>query len=178
MTGYAVRFAVLAPLFFALLYFEGFSPLIFVNEMQTELTAFLTEEGIALFAMPIRMDGNTLLFEHGMRLYIVNDCNGLAPVLFFWSAVLAFPTLLKRKVSWLLAGYAALTALNMIRIIAIAYGVTLDAESFGWSHNIVGRYGMGLFTLALFWIFTLSVEIRRQKRALSLLVGLPLPKEA
>ena len=177
MSGYALRYFVLAPLCFALVYFEGLSPLHFVNELQTALTAHLTQAGIVLFAMPIRMEGNTLVFEHGMRLSIVNACNGLAPVLFFWSAVLAFPTRVKAKFSWLLTGYAVLTALNMVRILAVVYGVTLDAQSFWWSHDIVGRYGVGIFTLTLFWIFTRSVEIRRQNGLFFPLAAPPLQKE-
>ena len=165
MSGYAVRYVVLAPLLFALFYFEGFSPLLFINALQTELTVLLTKAGITLFAMPIRMEGNTLAFGHGIRLYIVNACNGFASVLFFWSAVLAFPTRLKEKVLWLLVGYVVLSALNVVRILAVAYGMTLDPQSFAWSHDIVGRYGTGVFILLLFWLFTRGVEIKRPNSA-------------
>jgi len=159
MTGYIIRYTVWAPALFLLVYFEHFSPLVFLSEWQTLLTSYLTAKGIALFAMPIRMDGNTLFFEHGLRLFIVNDCNGLVPILLFWAAVIAFPTALKQKMAWLFAGYIVLTTLNMIRILAIAYGVSVDAGCFDWAHGFVGRYSIGVMTLTLFWIFTLKVKV-------------------
>ena len=162
MTAYAVRYAIVALLLFSLVYFEGFSPLFFLNELQTALTVQMTQSAVSLFSLPIRMEDNVLIFKHGMQLFVVNDCNGLAPLLLFWSAVAAFPTTLKTKIPWLLMGYVLLTMLNLIRIVAVAYGVTLDPQSFGWSHDIAGRYGMGVLTLLLYWIFTLRVEVIRE----------------
>ena len=161
MSGYVVRYAVWAPLLFALVCSEGGSPLYFIGELQTELTAYLTERGIALFAMPIRMEGDTLVFEHGMKLFVGHECSGLAPIVLFGAAVLAFPTTPRSRAVWLFIGYVVLTALNLVRILGVAYGVSLDPGSFGWAHDIAGRYGMGILTLALFWLFTLSAEVDR-----------------
>lgn len=162
MGGYVWRYALWASLLFALVYFEGFSPLFFLGELQTELTAFLTGQGIALFSMPVHMQGHALVFEHGMKLFIVRECSGLATIVLFWAAVLAFPTTPGSKAAWLFIGYAVLTMLNLVRILAVAYGVSFDPGSLGWAHDIAGRYGMGLLTLALFWIFTLRTEVVRR----------------
>ena len=161
MTGYAIRFAFFAALLFSLVYFDGFSPLIFVSEAQTALTVFLTGKSIALFSLPVGMEGTRLVFAHGMRLSIFNECNGLASILLFSSAVLAFPTLPKQKFSWLLAGYTLLSLFNLIRIVATAYAVSYDPAAFWWSHDIAGRYGTGLITLTVFWRFAYSVKMVR-----------------
>ncbi len=159
MAGYALRYAFWSLLFFALIYFEGFSPLFFFNQLQTELTSILTAFGISLSGLPIRMDAPLLLFESGTRLQILDSCNGLAPFLLYAAALLAYPAYNKQKLTGIVLGYLVLMLLNMARIMLILYEVSLDPANLTWTHDYVGRYGMGVMTLMLFWLFTEKVEV-------------------
>lgn len=160
MQGYVLRYAFWAPLLFALLYFEGFSPLFFIANLQTVLTAKLTEVGIVLCALPITLDGIVIAFKSGFTLQILHECNGFAPILLFWAAVWSYPTDIKLKVFWTLLGYTVLIMVNIMRIMLILYVVDIDKDNLTWSHNYVGRYGMGVMTLMLFWIFTQIAEVK------------------
>ena len=163
MKGYVLRYAFWAPLLFALIYFEGFSPLFFIANLQTALTANLTEMVIHLLTLPISVDGIVITFKSGFYLRILHECNGLAPILLFWAAVWSYPTAIRVKVFWTLAGYFVLVVLNILRIMLVLYVVDIDRENLVWSHHYVGRYGMGVMTLTLFWIFTSVAEVKEYR---------------
>ena len=90
---------------FFLLYFENFSPLVFINQLQTELSIYLTAVWIDLFNIPVRLQAETLSYTHGLQLEIVNDCNGLAAFLFLLAGILSFPTSSKAKMYWVVYAY-------------------------------------------------------------------------
>ncbi len=157
MLWFVLRFAIWSLLLFALIYFTD-SPFYFINVFQTDATIFVTDFWINHFNIPVTLEGNTVVFDHGLHLLILNECNGLTPLILYLAAILAYPTRYRIKVRWLLGGMIVLLTLNMVRIVMITLVVILYPDSFRWAHDFVGRYGIGAVTLYLFYFFTTHVE--------------------
>jgi len=154
MWGFILRYVFWTLLLYAVIYFENVSPLIFINTLQTDLSIYLTQLWISLFDMPIQMSGATLIYQHGLELEIVNECNGLAAFLFFMAAVLAYPAPIKIKIIWLILAYFILLIANTVRLDWILYHVIEHPEDFKFIHEVVGRYVIAAIPLVLFYFFS------------------------
>ena len=141
-------------------YLSQYSPLFFISDLQTDLTTILTAIGIDFLRLPVQMDGIEMVLADGLHLRILHECNAMAPLLLFAAAVWSYPTDLRTKVLWTVVGYLLLVLLNIARIMFVLYVVDIDRDNLEWSHHYVGRYGMGVLTLALFWVFTEVVEVK------------------
>ena len=161
MFWFVLRFVIWSLLLFSLVYFEKYSPFYFVNVFQTDATNLIMGWSIYLFDIPVRLIDDTVVFRHGLQLLILNECNGLTPFFLYVSGLLAYPTFYMSKFKWLLVGMVTLLTLNMIRIIMITLVVIVYPDSFELAHNVVGRYGVGVVTLCLFYYFTTHVETLR-----------------
>jgi len=159
MFWFVLRFAIWSMLLFGLIYFQDFSPLYIINKMQTEATVFVTQSWVEYCHIAVRVDNETVIFDHGLQLLILDACNGMAPFLLYLAAMLAYPTRYSIKTVWFLGGMAFLFTLNMLRIMLITLAVIAYPESFEWAHDIVGRYGMGIATLLVFYFFTTRVSV-------------------
>jgi len=158
MLWFTLRFAIWSGLLFSLIYFEHLSPFYFIHTFQTDAIIYITELWVSYFDIPVRLVGNTVIFQHGLELMILNACNGLTPLILYLAAILAYPTLYKEKVSWFLGGLVILLTLNMIRIMLITVYVIHVPDGFNCAHNIIGRYSIGISTLLLFYYFTKRVS--------------------
>jgi len=158
MLWFTLRFAIWSALLFSLIYFEEFSPFYFVHTFQTNATIYITDLWIDYFQIPVQLVGNTVIFQHGLQLRILNACNGLTPFVLYLAAILAYPTRYKQKISWFFGGMIVLLTLNMIRIMLITIYVTHVPDGFNCAHNIVGRYSIGTSALLLFYYFTTHVN--------------------
>jgi exosortase/archaeosortase family protein len=138
---------------FGLIYFEDFSPFIFINNLQTDLSVFLTQKFIDFSLLPVNMIGNSISFNHDLELKIVNECNGLAGVLLLLGAFLSYPTLLRTKINWIFFSYLFLVIVNSIRLNWIIYYMIEHPENFVFIHDIVSRYFFAIVVLLLFYFF-------------------------
>ena len=154
MWGFIFRYLFWVVLLYSAIYFESFSPLVFLNTFQTDLTVYVTQLWIDLFNVPIEMIGATLHYEHGLQLEIVNECNGLAAFLFFLAALIAYPASLKAKLYWGFFSYIFLFIANAIRVDWILYHVIEHPEDFELIHEVIGRYLIAAVPLVLFYYFS------------------------
>ena len=159
MLWFVIRFAIWSGLLFGLISFEGISPLYFLHTLQTDATIYITDVWIHYFQVPVQLVDNTVVFQHGLKLMILNACNGLTPFILYLAAILAYPTLYKQKFSWFLGGMIILLTLNMLRIMFITIYVTHVPDGFNCAHNIVGRYSIGISALLVFYYFTTRVSV-------------------
>lgn len=154
MWWFVLRYSFWAPFLFALIYFEKFSPLIIINHLQSDLSIYLTQLWINATKVPIQMFGATLIFTNGLKLEIVNECNGLAAFLLLLAAIIAYPAPKKNKFFWVIFSYIFLVAANSIRLDSIAYHMIEHPENFKFVHEVVGRYIFTMITLLLFYFFS------------------------
>lgn len=164
MGWFAFRFAFWSPLLFGLIYFENLSPFIFINNLQTDLNVFQVHQWVTNFEISVNMSGSYLIFEHGLKLQIVNECNGLAAFLLFLAAVLSFPTNIKTKVYWIFFSYFVLLVANSIRLDWITYHIIEHPEDFKFAHEVLGRYIIALIPLILFYFFSQSAPLSRPRK--------------
>ena len=164
MFGFIVRYVFWVCLLFWMVFFEPFSPLFIINQLQTDLMISLTWLWVDALELPLYIQDNTLLLANGMNLRIVHECNGLTPFLLFLAAVLAYPTFWKNKVVWAIFGYIVLLIINVMRMLLITLVVLDHPDLFHFAHNWVGRYSVGLLTLGLFFLFTYFVPVLKTSK--------------
>ncbi len=86
----------------------------------------------------------------GFAVNIENGCNGIETVLLFASAVLAFPSTPRRKALGLALGFAAIEALNLIRVVSLFWIGRHYPSLFSSSHTVVWQSIVVLFGVLLF----------------------------
>lgn len=156
---YVVCYIIWVSVLFALIFFEGFSPFHIINELQTTMTLYLTHLWVDIFSIQVSIIGEKIIFEHGFKLLILNECNGMTPILLFTAGVLSYPTKYQFKIEWILGGYIILVIINMMRIYFITIWLLDNPESFHFMHNFIARYIVGAFTLLLFYLFTRNAKV-------------------
>lgn len=162
MLSFVIRYGIWVSLLFFLLFFEGISPFIIFNEWQTQLTIQITAWWIQFFHLPVLLQGDTLILEHGFNLQILHSCNGFTPFLLYLAAILAYPTDIKSKLLWALLGYIAIIVINTLRMYAITIVVMDSPDLFHLAHDWIGRYGVSFLTVALFYGFTCLVSVNKK----------------
>ena len=139
-------------LLFALFYWE-LSPLSgFINNLQTDLTAFFTsltlEEGL--------MDEHRIHITKYYTLVIEKACNGMIPYLFFLASIIAFPSTIMHKAKWAIMGYLFISAMNIFRIWFVTQFVLEERGNFSLAHDYLGNGLLILTGLLLFNAFIKS----------------------
>lgn len=154
MFKYTFIYIFLGSIFFGLIQIENFSPFFFFNDLQTDFTLTLISYGVEFSNFPIKIQETLMLFDNGAKVIIDYSCNGLTAILLYTIAILSYPTYIKEKIIWLVVGYIIIVSINLLRIFVFSYAVTINPNYFHFAHDYIGRYGMGLLILSLFFIFT------------------------
>jgi len=146
-------------LLFGLFYWD-YSPFSFiVNNIQTNLTAYLTSLSLAEGVM----EGHHIFITEHYALVIEKACNGMIPYLFFLASILAFPSTLMHKIKWAVMGYFFITSINIFRIWFVTQFVMQERENFSLAHDFLGN---GLLILTGLILFTSFIKTRnRQKKS-------------
>jgi exosortase H (IPTLxxWG-CTERM-specific) len=81
---------------------------------------------------------------------IENGCNGLEAALLFAAAVLAFPAPWRRKLVGLIVGFAAIQALNLVRVVSLFWIGAHRPEFFSSSHTVLWQSAVVLASVLMF----------------------------
>ncbi len=84
---------------------------------------------------------------------IENGCNGVETALLFGAAVLAFPASWGRRLLGLLAGFLAIQALNLFRVITLFWIGLHRPALFNSSHTVIWQSVVVLFGVLLFLLW-------------------------
>ena len=84
---------------------------------------------------------------------IENGCNGVETALLFGAAVLAFPAPWKRRLLGLGAGFLAIQALNLFRVVTLFWIGLHRPALFNSSHTVIWQSVVVLFGVVLFLIW-------------------------
>jgi exosortase H (IPTLxxWG-CTERM-specific) len=95
---------------------------------------------------------------------IENGCNGVETALLFGSAVLAFPALWRRRLFGLLLGFAAIQAINLVRVVSLFWIGAHRPALFSSSHTVLWQSIVVLCGVLLFLLWA-SREQRRPAAA-------------
>jgi exosortase H (IPTLxxWG-CTERM-specific) len=156
-----LRFLVLFPIFLAV----GFCGLL-IPFLHPAVTAF-TRGLVEISAMVIRLfGGNAAAHQvilqnpyNGFAMEVLDGCNGDDVAVLLWAAILAYPASWRQKGKGLLAGTAAIYAINFLRIISLFYLGQYDRQWFDFAHLYVWESVFVLLTLTIFWIWVRRMSV-------------------
>ena len=147
-------------LLFTLFYWDN-SPLSFqINNLQTNLTAYLTSLSLP-YGM---MEAHRIFISEHYTLVIEKACNGMIPYLFFIASIAAFPSTLMHKIKWAVMGYILITSINVLRIWLVSQFVLEGQENFSFAHDYLGN---GLLILTGLILFTSFIKTRQKKEVIT-----------
>ncbi len=103
----------------------------------------------------------------GFGVRIERGCNGVEAVIILFAAIFAFPAPFKHKMIGFAAGFVAIQALNLVRIVSLFYLGQWNQVAFEWFHLYLWQALIILDALVvwLIWLRTLpQAKARRQAR--------------
>ncbi|UFH59750.1 exosortase/archaeosortase family protein [Sulfurovum mangrovi] len=121
-----------------------------LNDTQSALTLMMLEP----FLKPGQLQGIDIIITPLYKIIITQACNGMVPILFYFAAIVAYPSKLWVKPLWMGAGYLIFTLINVLRILIVVHFVEQKGgrSNFYLAHDIFGNallmiVGLGLFIL-------------------------------
>jgi exosortase/archaeosortase family protein len=150
MKKFVLFYLLALVLLFALFYAETNILSRILNNAQTSLTLMMLEP----FLKPGQLQGIDIIISPLYRIIITQACNGMIPILFYFAAIVAYPSKLWVKPLWMAAGYLIFTLVNILRILIVVHFVEQKRgrDNFFLAHDIFGNallmtVGLGLFML-------------------------------
>ena len=103
----------------------------------------------------------------GFGVSIEAGCNGVEAALILIAAMLAYPAPWRHRVIGMLAGLAAVQALNIVRVISLFYVGQWSPRAFEWSHLYLWQALIMLDVLIVFlvWVRTIPATHARTQAA-------------
>lgn len=98
---------------------------------------------------------------------IENGCNGVETALLFGAAVLAFPARWNRRLLGLVAGFLAIQALNLFRVVTLVWIGIHRPALFNSSHTVIWQSVVVLFGVVLFLLWASMQRPRPAEAAAS-----------
>lgn len=112
-----------------------------------------------LFGEDVEVSG-TEIRSARFAVNIENGCNGVETALLFVSAVLAFPAPWKRRLTGLGLGFAAIQAVNLVRVVSLFWIGAHRPALFSASHTVLWQSAVVLCGVLLFLLWA-SRGVRR-----------------
>lgn len=100
--------------------------------------------------------------QHGIQ--VVKGCNGMEAVIILFAAVFAFPATFKQKLAGFLAGFLAIHALNVVRIVSLYYIAKYSHTWFEWFHLYVWQMLIILDALVVWLLWLRWINKGRPRR--------------
>lgn len=152
MTRFVVVFVVLLTALFGL---EMLEPVhVSVVEPFTGLVAQVSASLVAPFDDAVISYGRVLQHSgNGFAVSIEAGCNGVEAMIVLFAAVIAFPATWRQRLIALVAGFFAVQAMNILRIISLFYLGQWNTEVFGWMHLYLWPVMIMLDVLVVFFVY-------------------------
>lgn len=163
-----ILFCLLFAAFLAAGYFLSIYPPV-VERAILPFTAFIAKVSSATLGVlgSDAQAAGTRLAGQGVSFDLRNGCNGVWATIIFVSAVLAFPSTIRMKILGVAAGFAAIFAINLIRVVSLYFivlrfpGAFEGAHIYVWQSVVIGAAVL----LWLFWAQRAAPAARPPERA-------------
>ena len=161
MKKFIALYLLLLLLLFTLFYADTNIVSNLINQGQTSLTLTMLEP----FLKPGQLQGIDIMISPYYKIVINQACNGMIPILFYFAAVLAYPSKLWVKPLWMATGYLIFTLINVLRILIVIYFVEQKGgrANFFFAHDIFGNTLLMIVGLGLFVLFIRSTRHKKIK---------------
>ncbi len=120
------------------------------TSLLAKISAFLT----TFFDQDVVSEGRLLIDQpSGFAVSIESGCNGVEATIVLIAAVLAFPAPWRARITTIIAGFFAIQALNIVRIISLFYLGQWNEEIFAFSHLYLWPALIMLDVLLVFLVY-------------------------
>ena len=102
---------------------------------------------------------------NGFAISIEAGCNGVEAAIILIAAILAFPAPWRHRAIGILAGLAAVQALNVVRVVSLFYIGQWNVRAFEWAHLYVWQALIMLDVLIVWLIWIRTVPRSREAPA-------------
>jgi exosortase H (IPTLxxWG-CTERM-specific) len=136
----------------------------YISDPITSMVAYLSSIVMQVFDPTVRSEGiNIFDTASAWGVQVVAGCNGMEAVIILLAAVFAFPSTFTQKLAGFIAGFVAIHALNVVRIISLFYIGKHSKLWFDWFHLYVWQ-ALIIIDALVVWLLWLR-WINKQRRA-------------
>jgi exosortase H (IPTLxxWG-CTERM-specific) len=149
---FALTYLCLMGAFFVLIGFKPIQNIIDLNGLYTTGVVLATAKILGIAGIPCTYQGS-LINLPSISLDIKFGCNGLEAVMIYSVAVIAFPSSWRKKLLGIIAGFAVIQLVNVLRIAALAYSGIHFRRLFDYMHIYVAQGMMIAVSLGVFFLY-------------------------
>ncbi|MEA1907976.1 MAG: exosortase H [Euryarchaeota archaeon] len=133
---------------FYLLYYHFIDYFAFLENITASLLGFL----LRIFGVDAVVTGNTVAMDR-LSLRIIDECTAMFGSIVYISCVLAYPTDLKKKIIGIVLGIPCLYAINMVRLVVLAFVGLSIPEIFEFVHTYLWQTIFIVFVIVIWLIW-------------------------
>jgi exosortase H (IPTLxxWG-CTERM-specific) len=149
---FIITYLILMAGFFFIIGFTPLQKIIDVNGMYTRGVVLITSEILTALHIPSSCNGS-IIHLPSISLDVRFGCNGLEAVMIYSVAVLAFPATWRKKIYGIIAGFLIIQAINIVRIVGLAYAGVYFQNIFHYIHIYVAQGIMIAIALGTFFLY-------------------------
>jgi exosortase H (IPTLxxWG-CTERM-specific) len=149
---FAFTYLALMGAFFVLIGFKPIQNIIDLNGIYTAGVVFATSKLLGVLNIPCTYQGSIINLP-AISLDIKFGCNGLEAVMIYSVAVVAFPSTWKNKLIGVMAGFAVIQVVNILRIASLAYSGIHFRSLFEYIHIYIAQGMMIAVSLGVFFLY-------------------------
>ena len=136
----------------------------FTDTQLTKWIATVTAATLRLAGFEGTAHGTLISSSFG-TVEIVRECTGVYPTAMFIAAVLAYPTTWTRKILGIVGGALSIQAINIVRVISLAYILKRFPDVFETAHLVVWQSLIVFFTVLLWVIWAVEFGGKGERSA-------------
>ena len=147
----AMKFVILFIAFcsiFYLIYYHFIDHFAFLENVTASLLGF----SLRIFGMDVIVNGNTVILD-GFALKIIDECTAMFGSIVYVSCTLAYPADIGKKIIGIALGIPCLYAINMVRLVVIAFVGLSNPEMFEYVHTYLWQTIFIVFVIIIWLIW-------------------------
>jgi exosortase H (IPTLxxWG-CTERM-specific) len=149
---FMITYLILMASFFFIIGFTPLQKIIDVNGLYTRGVVLITAKILSALHISASCTGSIINLP-SISLDVRFGCNGLEAVMIYSVAVLAFPAPWLKKVYGIIAGFLIIQAINILRIVGLAYAGVHFQSIFHYIHIYVAQGIMIAIALGTFFLY-------------------------
>ena len=134
---------------FYLLYYHFMDRFAFLEDITASILGFL----LRLFGMNLVVSGNTVSIVGCIPLRIIDECTAMFGSIVYLSCVLAYPADVKKKVIGIILGIPCLYAINMVRLVILAFVLVSSPGIFEFVHTYLWQTVFIVFVIVIWLVW-------------------------
>lgn len=129
----------------------------------TTLLAHICAKLVTWFDSSAAASGKVLWNQvTGFGVSIEPGCNGIEACIVLFAAMMAFPSTWKHKLAGLVVGFAAVQALNVVRVVSLFYLGQWNTAVFNFAHEFLWQ-GLIMLDVLIVWLLWVRSGSKTQK---------------